>query len=90
MQLFGSHFHEQDETSQPPLPFCSSALSSFSDQQVQVWIAEMAKEEEDEIWEEEEEVWIVWISPVHLFWAEILLSASNFFGISFGYPSHLK
>ena len=50
----------------------------------------MAKEEEDEIWEEEEEVWIVWISPVHLFWAEILLSASNFFGISFGYPSHLK
>ena len=49
-------------------------------------MAETAKKEEEEIWEEEEEVLAVWISPVHLFSAEILLSPSNSFGISSGYP----
>ena len=90
LQPFGSRLHEQDETSWPPLPPCPSALSFFSDQQVQAWMAKTAEEEEEEIWKEEEEVWTGWISPVHLFRAEILLSPSNFFGISFGYPFRPK
>ena len=54
-------------------------------------MAETAEEEEEEIWEEEEEeVLAVWISPVHLFQAGILLSPSNSFGISSGYPSRPK
>jgi len=67
LQLFGPRLHEQDETSRRPLRLCLSALSSFSDQQVQVWKAEMAREEEEEIWEEEEKVWAMWISPMYLF-----------------------
>ena len=50
----------------------------------------MAEEEEEEIWEEDGEVWAEWISPVHLFQAKILLSLANFFGISFGYPFRPK
>ena len=90
LQLFGSRLHEQDRTSRPLLPPSPSALSFFSDQQVQAWMAKTAEEEEEEIWKEEEEVWTRWISSVHLFWAEILLSPSNFFGISFGYLFHPK
>ena len=47
----------------------------------------MAKEEEEEIWEEVEEVLAVWISPVHLFQAEILSNPLNSFGISSECPS---
>ena len=53
-------------------------------------MAETAEEEEEEIWEEEEEVLAVWISPVHLFRAEIILIPLNSFGISSGYPFRLK
>lgn len=90
LQLVGSRLHAQGEISLLPLPPCLSSLSFFSGQQVQVWMAKMAEEEEEEIWEEEGEVWAEWISPVHLFWAETLLSPANFFGISFGYPFHPK
>ena len=50
----------------------------------------MAKEEEEEIWEEVEKVLAVWISPVHLFRAEILSNLLNSFGISSGCPSRQK
>ena len=53
-------------------------------------MAEMAKEEEEEIWEEEEEALAVQVSPVHPFRVGILLIPSNSFGVSSGYPSHLK
>ena len=49
LQLFGSRLHEQDRTSRPLLPPSPSALSFFSDQQVQAWMAKMAEEEEGEI-----------------------------------------
>ena len=32
----------------------------------------MAEDEEEEIWEEEEEVWVGWISLVHLFQVDLL------------------
>ena len=53
-------------------------------------MAKTAEEEEEEIWKEEGEVWIEWISSVHLFRAGTLLSLANFFGISFGYPFRPK
>ena len=53
-------------------------------------MTETAKEEEGVIWEEEEEVLAVQISPVHPFRAGILLIPSNSFGVSFGYPSRPK
>ena len=49
----------------------------------------MAEEEAKEIWEEEEEVWAGWISPVHLAWVNPLLIPSNSSRISFGYPFRL-
>ena len=49
----------------------------------------MVEEEGEEIWEEEEEVWAGWISPVHLFQVKFLLIPSNSSGISFGYPFRL-
>ena len=49
LQLSRFRLHEQDETSQHPLHLFPSALSSFSDQQDQVWMAETAKKEEEEI-----------------------------------------
>ena len=42
-------------------------------------MAKMAKEEEEEIWEEEEGVWAKLISQVHPFRAGTLLSPANFF-----------
>ena len=53
-------------------------------------MAETAKEEEEEIWEEEEEALAMRISPVHPFQARILLIPSNSFGVSSRYPSHPK
>ena len=53
-------------------------------------MAKTAEEEEKEIWEEEGEVWIEWISPGHLFQAKTLLSPTDFFGISFGYSFRPK
>ena len=54
-------------------------------------MARMAEEdEEEEIWEEEEGVWVGWIFLVHLFRAETLLNPANFFGISFEYPFRLR
>ena len=49
LRLSGSRLHEQDETSQHPLHLFPFALSSFSDQQDRVWMAEIVKEEEEEI-----------------------------------------
>ena len=49
----------------------------------------MAEDEGEEIWEEEEEVWAGWTSPVHLFRVDLLLIPSNSFGISSGYPFRL-
>jgi len=49
----------------------------------------MAKEEEKEIWEENEEVWAGLISPVHLFQVDLLLIPSNSFRVSSGYPFRL-
>ena len=49
-------------------------------------MAKTAEEKEEEICEEEGEVWAEWIFPVHLLRAKTLLSPANFFGISFGYP----
>ena len=83
LQLVGSRLRAQGETSLPPLPPYLSALSFFSGQQVQVWMAKTIKEEEGEVWAE-------WISPGHLFQAETLLSPTKFFGISFGYPFRPK
>ena len=48
------------------------------------------EEEEDEIWEKEEGVWVGWIFLVHLSWVETLLNPTNSFGISFGYPFRPK
>ena len=42
----------------------------------------MAEDEEEEILEEEEEVWAGWISPVHLFQVNLLLIPSNSSGVS--------
>ena len=56
LQLVGSRLRAQGKTSLPPLPPCPSALSFFSDQQVQAWMAKTAEEEDEEIWEEEGEV----------------------------------
>ena len=83
LQLFVSRLRAQGETSLPPLPAYLSALSFFSGQQVQVWMAKTIEEEEGEVWAE-------WISPGHLFRAEILLSPTNIFRISFGYPFRPK
>ena len=83
LQLFGSRLRAQGETSLPPLPPYLSTLSFFSGQQVQVWMAKTIEEEEGEVLAE-------WISPGHLFLAETLLSPTNFFGISFGYPFRPK
>ena len=44
------------------------------------------KEEEEEIWEEEERIWAGWIFLVHFSRAETLLNPANSFGVSFGYP----
>ena len=49
----------------------------------------MAKQEGEEIWEEEEEVWAGWISLVHLFRVDLLLIPSNSSGISSRYPFRL-
>ena len=83
LQLVGSRLRAQGETSLPPLPPYLSTLSFFSGQQVQVWMAKTIEEEEGEVLAE-------WISPGHLFWAETLLSPTNFFGISFGCPFRPK
>ena len=56
LQLFGSRLRAQGETSLPPLPPYLSALSFFSGQHVQAWMAKTAEEEDEEIWEEEGEV----------------------------------
>ena len=47
----------------------------------------MVEKEEEEIWEEVEEVLVAWISPMHLFWAEILSNPLKSFEISFECPS---
>ena len=49
----------------------------------------MAEDEEEEIWEEEEEVWVGWISLVHLFQVDLLLIPSNFSGVFSGCPFRL-
>ena len=51
LQLIGSHLHVWGETSLPQLHPCPSALSFLLDQHVQVWMARMVEEEEEEIWE---------------------------------------
>ena len=48
----------------------------------------MVAEEEEEIWEEVEEALTARTSPVHLFWAEILLNPLSSVGFSSGCPSH--
>ena len=50
----------------------------------------MAKEEGEEVWEEEEKVEAEPIFQVHSFQARTLLSPASFFWISFGYPSRPK
>ena len=89
-QLFGSRPHEQDETSQHLPHLFLSTLFSSSDLQDRVWVAETAEEEEEETFEEEEEVLAVQTSLVHLFPVGILLTTSNSFGTSSGYPSRPK
>ena len=49
----------------------------------------MAEDEGEEIWEEEEEVWAGWTSPIRLSRVDLLLVPSNSFGISSGYPFRL-
>ena len=49
----------------------------------------MAEDEEEEIWEEKEEVWAGWISPVHLFQIDLLLIPSNSSSISSRFSFHL-
>ena len=46
----------------------------------------MVEEQEEEIWEDEEEAGTVWISPMPLFQVDFLLTPSNSFKVSFGYP----
>ena len=62
LQLIESHLQAQGKVSQPPIPPCLFALSFSLGQQAQVWMAKIAKEEEEEIWEEEEGVWAKLIS----------------------------
>ena len=50
-------------------------------------MAEVVEKEEEEIWEEVEEVLAAWISPMHLFRAEILSNPLNSFRISSECPS---
>ena len=67
-QLVGSHLHARGEAALSLPHPCPSALSFFLGQQDQVWMERTAKEEEEEeIWEEEEGVWVRWIFLVHLF-----------------------
>ena len=49
----------------------------------------MVEEEEEDICEEKEEVWAVWISPVYFFRVYFLLIPSKSFGVFSGCPFRL-